>query len=424
MNRILVIILVLTSSLGFTQTFTNVKIDEGMAHNGPEEPAIAVSLVDPNIIVAGANIHTTYRSTDGGLSWKRKSMKSKYGVWGDPCVVATNSGKFMYFHLSIPHGKAYEDESFLDRIVCQTSRRQGRWFKRGKYMGFNPPKDQDKEWGVYDHQRERTYVTWTQFDKYGSENDSDRSVILASFSDNEGKSWSNPVTMSKISGNCIDDDQTTEGAVPAIGLKGEMHVAWAYNEKIYFNTYTEGVELNKETVIAKQVGGWNQVIDGLDRTNGMPVTVSDMSSGPHRGAIYVSWSDQRNGELNTDVFLKKSIDGGLSWSAAMRVNDDPTTTQQFLPWMTIDQVTGYLYVLFYDRRNYDDNQTDVFLAVSKDGGATFENHKISESPFSPISRVFFGDYINISAHNGIVRPIWTRYENGNLSIWTAIIEGL
>ena len=230
--------------------------------------------------------------------------------------------------------------------------------------------------------------------------------------------------MSKISGNCIDDDQTTEGAVPAIGLKGEMHVAWAYNEKIYFNTYTEGVELNKETVIAKQVGGWNQVIDGLDRTNGMPVTVSDMSSGPHRGAIYVSWSDQRNGELNTDVFLKKSIDGGLSWSAAMRVNDDPTTTQQFLPWMTIDQVTGYLYVLFYDRRNYDDNQTDVFLAVSKDGGATFENHKISESPFSPISRVFFGDYINISAHNGIVRPIWTRYENGNLSIWTAIIEGL
>ena len=424
MNRILIILLICSNGLAFSQTFTNVKIDEGKAYNGPEEPAIAVSLIDPNIIVAGANIHTTYRSTDGGLNWKRKSMKSKYGVWGDPCIVATNSGKFMYFHLSIPNGKAYEDESFLDRIVCQTSRNKGRRFKRGEFMGYNPPKDQDKEWGVYDHDRQRTYVTWTQFDKYGSKNDTDRSVILASFSDDEGKNWSNPLTISKLSGNCIDDDQTTEGAVPAVGLNGEMHVAWAFDEKIYFNTYTEGVDLKEEMVIANQVGGWNQVIDGLDRTNGMPVTVSDMSKGPHRGALYVSWSDQRNGELNTDVFLKKSIDGGKTWTAPKRVNDDVTVTQQFLPWMTIDQVTGYVYVLFYDRRNYTDNQTDVFLAISKDGGSTFVNHKISESPFSPVSRVFFGDYINISAHNGVVRPIWTRYENGNLSIWTAIIEGL
>ena len=92
--------------------------------------------------------------------------------------------------------------------------------------------------------------------------------------------------------------------------------------------------------------------------------------------------------------------------------------------LTIDQTTGYLYTLFYDRRNYSDSQTDVYLAVSKDGGITFENHKISESPFTPLSYVFFGDYINISAHQGVVRPIWTRYENGQLSVWTAIINGL
>ena len=424
MKNVIIIFLFLSSLVGYSQTFTNVKIDEGRASGGPEEPAIAVSLKDPNVIVAAANIYTTYRSTDGGLTWKRKSMKSKYGVWGDPCIVPTNSGKFMYFHLSLPNGTAYEDESFLDRIVCQTSRKKGRWFKRGKFMGYNPPKDQDKEWGVYDLQRERTYVTWTQFDKYGSEDPADRSVILASYSDNEGKTWSDPVTMSEISGNCVDDDQTTEGAVPAIGLNGEMHVAWGNDEKIYFNSYTEGEDINEEVIIANQAGGWNQIIEGLDRTNGMPVTVSDMSNGPHRGTLYVSWSDQRNGELNTDVFLKKSIDGGKSWSTALKVNDDATSTQQFLPWMTIDQVTGYVYILFYDRRNYTDSQTDVFLAVSKDGGISFENHKISESPFSPNSRVFFGDYINISAHNGVVRPIWTRYENGNLSIWTAIIDGL
>ena len=424
MKKSLTFLLILINVLGYSQSFSNVKIDEGNASNGPEEPAIAISLKDPNIIVAGANIHTTYRSTDGGLTWKRKNMSSKYGVWGDPCIVATNSGKFMYFHLSIPKGKAYEDESFLDRIVCQTSRNKGKWFKRGKYMGYNPPKDQDKEWGVYDLKRERTYVTWTQFDKYGSDDPLHRSIILASYSDNEGETWSDPVTMSHVSGDCMDGDQTTEGAVPAVGINGEMHVSWANDEKIYFNSFTEGNPITKEVVIAKQVGGWTQTIDGLDRTNGMPVTVSDLSMGPHRGAIYVSWSGQRNGELNTDVFVKKSIDNGKTWSSALRVNDDVTSTHQFLPWMTIDQVTGYVYILFYDRRNYTDNQTDVFLAVSKDGGVTFENHKISESPFSPISRVFFGDYINISAHNGVIRPIWTRYENGKLSIWTAIIKGL
>ena len=36
----------------------------------------------------------------------------------------------------------------------------------------------------------------------------------------------------------------------------------------------------------------------------------------------------------------------------------------------------------------------------------------------PNSDVFFGDYTNITAHAGIVRPIWTRLNNGSLSVWT------
>ena len=86
--------------------------------------------------------------------------------------------------------------------------------------------------------------------------------------------------------------------------------------------------------------------------------------------------------------------------------------------MTIDQTTGYLYFVFYDRRNYTDDQTDVYLAVSVDGGETFTNHRISASPFVPTKNVFFGDYTNITAHNGIIRPIWTRLNMGQLSVWT------
>ena len=53
---------------------------------------------------------------------------------------------------------------------------------------------------------------------------------------------------------------------------------------------------------------------------------------------------------------------------------------------------------------------------------SFENFKISDSPFLPNSGVFFGDYTFVTAHNNVVRPIWTRLNDGDLSIWTAIID--
>ena len=34
--------------------------------------------------------------------------------------------------------------------------------------------------------------------------------------------------------------------------------------------------------------------------------------------------------------------------------------------------------------------------------------------------MFFGDYTNIDACNGVIRPIWTRLNNGQLSVWTNI----
>ncbi|MEI6899895.1 MAG: T9SS type A sorting domain-containing protein, partial [Bacteroidota bacterium] len=140
--------------------------------------------------------------------------------------------------------------------------------------------------------------------------------------------------------------------------------------------------------------------------------------------IYVNWSDQRNGLTDTDVWLSKSTDGGMTWSPAIRVNDDPPGKQQFFTWMTIDPITGYLFFVFYDRRNYSDNRTDVYMATSTNGGESFTNIKISESPFNPLSSLFFGDYTNISAYNNMIRPIWTRLDGENLSVYTAIVDSL
>jgi hypothetical protein len=155
----------------------------------------------------------------------------------------------------------------------------------------------------------------------------------------------------------------------------------------------------------------------------MPVTRVDLSNSPHKGTIYINWADASNGADNTDIFLASSSDHGNTWSKPVKINTDLTKTHQFFPWMDVDPVTGAIYVVYYDRSKYTDWQTDVVLATSTDGGKTFSNEVISDSPFvAPGGGVFFGDYNNISAYNGRVRPIWTRYENNKLSIWTALIE--
>ena len=90
--------------------------------------------------------------------------------------------------------------------------------------------------------------------------------------------------------------------------------------------------------------------------------------------------------------------------------------------MAVDPVSGGIHVVFYDRRAHDDSTTDVYVASSNDGALTWTNRLVSESSFLPQGEVFFGDYNNISAFDGHVRPIWTREVNGVLTIMTAILE--
>ncbi|MCD4665045.1 MAG: T9SS type A sorting domain-containing protein, partial [Bacteroidales bacterium] len=269
------------------------------------------------------------------------------------------------------------------------------------------------------------YVNWTQFDNYGSSNPNDKSIIRFSKSTDEGETWSEAVKINEVDGDCIDSGNTVEGAVPAVGPDGEIYVSWAGPVGIVFDRSLDEGEtwLDEDIFVSDFPGGWAFDIPDISRCNGLPITVCDLSGGENHGAIYINWSDQRNGIDDTDVWLAKSIDGGYTWSEPIRVNDDPPGKQQFFTWMAIDQVTGYLWFVWYDRRNYDDSNTDVYMAVSTDGGDTFINFKVSESPFLPWSNIFFGDYNNVSAHNNVIRPIWTRLQEGEgLSVWTAIVD--
>lgn len=407
-------------------SYKNIKIDEDLAiFTGPCEPSIVINTQNPMNIVAGSVLDNVYFSNDQGLSWEKQTLKSKdFGVFGDPCLVSDSQENVYYFHLSNPENKAYSSPKFLNQIVVQKSTDGGKTWNMGTGIGNNEPKQQDKEWAVVHPKTGQIYVTWTEFDQYGSKNQAHKSRIRFSTSTDFGATFSDAITISNLEGDAQDDDQTTEGAVPSVDLKGNIYVAWSINNQIHFDKSTDnGITWsNQDQIIAEQTGGWAQDIPGIGRCNGMPITAIDHSDSEYSGNIYINWTDQRNGANDTDIFLIKSTDQGANWSKPIRVNQDKTKTHQFFTWMSVDSFTGFIYIVYYDRSKHTNNQTDVVLSISKDGGNTFTSQTISETPFTPISQIFFGDYNNISVYKGIIRPIWTRYEKGKLSVWTALIN--
>lgn len=401
-----------------TENIEVVKIDEDMALLGPCEPSIAINPSDPDKIIAGSILDRIHYSEDGGKTWISEKLTSPYGVYGDPVVGVDRIGNYYYAHLSNPEGKAYASESFLDRIVIQNTKNPlGEW-SDGAFPPNDLTKDQDKHWFYID--KDKMLITWTEFDQYGSKADHHQSRILFSQSDDRGNTWSEPQVLSSYEGNCIDDDQTPEGAIPVIDKDGQYHVVWAYDDQLWYTTSTDHGKtwLPKEVSIAKQMGGWVYDIPGLMRCNGMPV----LKAHPLKKTLYVNWSDQYKGSEDTDIWFIKSTDGGQSWSERKEVNGDDSGRHQFLTWMDVDPTTGHIYIVYYDRRNTTGDATDVYMSYSLDEGDTFHDVKLTSESFIPIKQVFFGDYNNISAYDGRIRPIWTEFRKGKLSVHTALID--
>lgn len=419
MRKIVVSVFVLFNALLSNAQHLNVRLGN---FSGPNEPSICINPKNTQQMMAGSNLNFWYYSEDGGYTWLSDILQSpEHGVWGDPVIIADTAGDFYFFHLANP-----VSGNWIDRIVCQKFDKFSKTWSPGTYTGLNGAKAQDKHWAVVDPATNTIYVTWTQFDVYGSSNPLYQSNIMFSKSTDAGQTWSDAISINEIPGDCVDSDNTVEGAVPAVGPEGELYVAWGGPAGIVFDRSFDGgtTWLDQDIPVTAQVGGWDIDIPGIARSNGMPVTVCDLSNSPRRGTIYINYSDTSNGENDTDIWLVKSNDKGETWSLPKRVNGDGPGKHQFFTWMAIDQSNGNLYFVYYDRRNHIGNATDVYMAVSEDGGETFSDFIISENEFTPsASGYFFGDYNNISAANGVVRPIWTRREsNGSLTIQTAIVD--
>ena len=107
----------------------------------------------------------------------------------------------------------------------------------------------------------------------------------------------------RLSGDCIDDDHTLEGATTAVGVNGEIYCAWAGHYKLYFDKSLDGGKTwGKDKVLFDQESGWAMDIPHLYRSNGMPFIVVDNSNSKYTGRLYLVWGDDKHGDA--DIFMR------------------------------------------------------------------------------------------------------------------------
>ena len=156
----------------------------------------------------------------------------------------------------------------------------------------------------------------------------------------------------------------------------------------------------------------------------------DRSTGPKRGWIYIVWAekDVSRPDSTPDIMLIRSTDGGVSWSASRKVNQDNSGKDQWSPWIAVDPANGSLFIVYYDSRNFSQNDSaQVYISFSINGGDTFQDTLVSDAAFLPASIAgagdgYMGDYIGIAALNNIVWPAWNDNRTGIHQAYTAKLD--
>jgi Ca2+-binding RTX toxin-like protein len=420
-------------------------VDVTRLHGDDAEATVAINPHDPDQAFVAVNPVTARRSTDGGLTWK----KAGSGIGKSCCDNAAAWDSFGNLFLT-------NINDSVDELPLYLSTNGGAKFKKLLVLNSSPESDQP----TVKTGPGAVWATWNEDEEIVA-----RGAAVTGLGDvgpftavervpgTHGAGGPPPTR--RLPGR--QPAPGSEGGVGqfgdiAVGPSGQVVVAWQTDSG--FDTCPCEIDVNTDAdglgptgfgsavkVTDTNVAKFDAIEPQPNRTVDAEGNLQyDLSSGPHAGRLYLAYTDETPDESdNTDIYIRHSDNDGATWSAAVKVNDDGTSTSQFLPYLAVDRTTGNLIVTWYDARGDTVNNQDVqyWGAISEDGGATFTpNFQISEGTsngdvgFDPDFE--FGDYSWVDFSHGLALPVWADNSNstGNnpdgfgsgLDIYTSRIE--
>lgn len=380
------------------------------------------STPNPVIGLYGANYFT---SSDAGQTWGGSIGGAGGGNSGDPTTAIDLNGRYYVGFINNASGQsvAYSTDGGVTWTAVVAANNP---------PGNNTLLDKNHLWidnGTLSSYAGQLYDAWTPF---GGTNDSQIEIMRSTDS---GTSWGNKLAISAG----VAAGSFNHGVNIQTGPSGQVYVAW-----VVYDTWPAdevAIGFNKSANGGASYGTAYRAINNIRgirysetakdmRVNSFPSMAADISGGAYNGYIYIAWTNIGIPGVNTgpdiDIYMIRSTDIGISWSAPIRVNQDPSGQgkEHFFPWISCDPTTGYLAVTYYDDRNVTSSECETWVSLSVDAGSTWEDIKVSDVSFSPapipgLAGGYMGDYIGISARGGKVYPVWTDNRTGSPMTYTS-----
>ncbi|MFN7963004.1 MAG: sialidase family protein [Thermoanaerobaculia bacterium] len=246
------------------------------------------------------------------------------------------------------------------------------------------------------------YVVWTDFDAFP------QTTIRAVRSSDGGASWGPEVVLATA-----NFTQMVQGAWPAVSPNGDLFVAWLeyadfYNGPISIHGVVSHDGGSSFSAIASPLTNATSPQDaaassacGRGALNGYirylpsPQIVVDRNKVLH--VVYSYDPDGANVGDTVNVYYRRSIDGGVSWSTEVKLNDDNTSRDQYFPALTLSGST--LLATWYDRRLDPANLLQDYYKRTSDNGGVSWNASVRVSDVSTpihldgyLAGCYHGDY--------------------------------
>lgn len=138
------------------------------------------------------------------------------------------------------------------------------------------------------------------------------------------------------------------------------------------------------------------------------------------GHVYVVWQDARfSGGAVDGIALSSSADGGLHWSAPVRINRVGSVAA-FTPGVHV-RSDGSIGIRYIDLREDTSDAMSLlathWLATSGNGGATWREARVSPAfdlDTAPNAEgLFLGDYMALPSRGALFLPFFVRTNSGN-----------